>query len=422
MADDRILAQRPSEWTWVRGLFCVILLVGCSGGDNPPASSSSPPTTPGAPASGPFNQGTGFNGSVYKILLAEDGSGDIYVCGSFTSYNGSPASGLIRLHPDGSVANRFDFDGNVGAIALTRTGGGELYVAGGGVDGPFSHLNGEPVPPLVRLTPSGALDPGFSFTAQFAPSASSVSGAIAVAEDGSGDLYAVYIGPSVDCEQCGYAFQIARLNADGSLDPAFSTRNGFPGGLIGALLPTSNGKLYVGGSMSTYNGVSVPSLLRLNADGTPDPTFMADVGTMGNVPAVVAMVPARDGTQDVYAGLWLGSIRVQPTGARDTAYEETVDLLTFAITPTGDGTNDVWVGGVSRGDNRHLKRVNRTGTVVSTFKEPDLDAEVYTIVPILDGTRDFYIGGLFTTYNGIAVNHFARVHADGSQASVVSTP
>jgi hypothetical protein len=422
MTDDRILAlsQRPSAWTWVRGLFCVMLLAGCSGGDNPSASSSSPPTTPGAPASGPFNQGTGFNGSVYKILLAEDGSGDIYVCGSFTSYNGSAANGLIRLHPDGSVANRFDFDGNVGAIALTRTGGGELYVAGGGVDGSFSHFNGQPVPPLVRLTPSGALDAAFSFTGQFAPSAAIASGAIAVAEDGSGDLYAVYSGPAVDCDQCGYALQIARLNAGGSLDPAFSTGNGFPGALIAALLPTSNGKLYVGGSVSTYNGASVPSLLRLNADGTPDPTFMADVGTMGNVPAVVAMVPAGDGTQDFYAGLWLGSIRVQPTGARDTAYEETVDLLTFAITPTGDGTNDVWVGGVSRGDNRHLKRVNRSGTVVSTFQEPNLDAEVYTIAPIQDGTRDFYIGGVFTTYNGVAVDHFARVHADGSLASVVN--
>jgi hypothetical protein len=49
-----------------------------------------------------------------------------------------------------------------------------------------------------------------------------------------------------------------------------------------------------------------------------------------------------------------------------------------------------------------------------------LDAEVYTIVPIQDGTRDFYIGGLFTTYNGGAVNHFARVRADGALASVVN--
>jgi hypothetical protein len=399
----------------------MVLLVGCGGGDSPPSASpgTNPGTTPGTGPQTAFNQGSGFDGSVFKILMAEDGSGDIYVCGSFTSYNGLSANGLIRLHPDGSVANRFGFDGNVGAIALTRTGGGELYVAGW-VDESFTHFNGEPVPPLVRLTPSGALDPAFSFTAQFAPSAATASGAIAVAEDGSGDLYAVYSGPAVDCDQCGYALQIARLNADGSLDPAFSTRNGFPGGLIAALLPTSNGKLYVGGSLSTYNGASVPSLLRLNVDGTPDSTFMADVGSMMTVPTVLAMVPTGDGTQDLYAGLWLGSIRVQQTGARDTAYAPTVDVLTFAITPTGDGTNDLWVGGVSRADNRHLKRVNRSGAVVSTFQEPNLDAEVYTIIPIQDGTRDFYIGGLFTTYNGAAVNHFARVHADGSLASVVN--
>lgn len=403
-------------------LLLLMFLAGCGGGDNPPpASSSNPPTTPGIGPGTAFNQGSGFDGRfISKIVLAEDGSGDIYVCGSFTSYNGLAANGLIRLHPDGSVANRFGFDGNVGAIALTRTGGGELYVAGGGADESFTHFNGEPVPPLVRLTRSGALDPGFSFTAQFAPSASMVSGAIAVAEDGSGDLYTVYTGPALDCDQCGYAFQIARLNADGSIDPAFSTRNGFPGALIAALLPTSNGKLYVGGSLGTYNGASAPSLLRLNVDGTLDSTFMADVGSMESVPTVVALVPAGDGTQDLYAGLWLGSIRVQPTGALDTAYARTVDVLTFAITPTGDGTNDVWVGGVSRGDNRHLKRFNRSGAVVSTFQEPNLDAEVYTIVPAQDGTRDFYIGGLFTTYNGVAVNHFARVHADGSLASVVS--
>ena len=103
-----------------------------------------------------------------------------------------------------------------------------------------------------------------------------------------------------------------------------------------------------------------------------------------------------------------------------TAYAPTVDLLTFAITPTGDGTNDVWVGGVSRPDNRHIKRVNRSGTIVSTFQEPNLDAEVYTIAPLKDGTRDFYIGGVFTTYNGAAVNHFARIHGDGTLASVVS--
>jgi len=51
-----------------------------------------------------------------------------------------------------------------------------------------------------------------------------------------------------------------------------------------------------------------------------------------------------------------------------------------------------------------------------------LDAEVLTIVPLPDGTRDLYIGGAFTMYNGVAVNHIARVHADGSLGSILSGP
>src|SRR5215831_6655139 len=180
-------------------------------------------------------------GVVRQILLAEDSSRDIYVHGDFTSYQGSTANELIRLHADGSVANRFGqgFDGPIYRIALANTGGGELYVSGA-----FAHFDGQPVPHLVRLTRTGSLDPAFRFAADFDP------GGIAVAEDGSGEVYSVSSGPNLDCGQCAYALQIARLNADGSVDPAFSTGHGFPGGLpsnanpawIQALLPTSNGK------------------------------------------------------------------------------------------------------------------------------------------------------------------------------------
>src|SRR5688572_17904996 len=50
MADDRIIAlsQRPSAWTWVRGLFCVILLAGCSGGSDGGGGSAAPAPTANA--------------------------------------------------------------------------------------------------------------------------------------------------------------------------------------------------------------------------------------------------------------------------------------------------------------------------------------------------------------------------------------
>jgi hypothetical protein len=372
----------------------------------------------------PFNQGSGFNDLVRSIVMAQDGTGDVFVGGDFTSYNGSAANRLVRLHRDGSVANRFGqgLDELVLDLALARPGASELYVSGG-----FSHFDGQLVPSLIRLTPSGSLDPAFR--------AAGVGSPIATAEDGSGDLYAVFSEADPTCgpdssPQCNNRMQIVRLNADGSVDPAFSTRNGFPGGssakanpvILDAILPTSNGKLYVGGSLLTYNGVVVPSLVRLNVDGTLDQIFMPDIGYMINVPSVTSITPARDGTTDIYTGRWVGSTRVHDTGETDTVYAPTVSMAVLDISPVGDETNDVLVGGFSREDNRHLKRLNRNGAAVPTFQAPNLNAEVLTIVPVQDGTGDFYIGGLFTTYNGTAVNHFARIHADGSLASIVSGP
>src|SRR5215831_9624046 len=358
-------------------------------------------------------------GVVRQILLAEDSSRDIYVHGDFTSYQGSTANELIRLHADGSVANRFGqgFDGPIYRIALANTGGGELYVSGA-----FAHFDGQPVPHLVRLTRTGSLDPAFRFAADFDP------GGIAVAEDGSGEVYSVSSGPNLDCGQCAYALQIARLNADVSVDPAFSTGHGFPGGLpsnanpawIQTLLPMSNGKLSVGGSLLSYNGVAVSSLIRLNVNGTLDTTFMGNVG-YASAPVVEVIAPVGLGTQDIYIGGRIGLFRVLETGAFDTSFTAAVPMITFSIAPVQDGTGDLYASGLA--DNRiRLLRFNRNGAVVSTFREPNLDAEVLTIVPLPDGTRDLYIGGAFTTYSGVAVNHIARVHADGSLASTFSGP
>ena len=386
------------------------------------------PTTPGISPGGTLVTTAGISpvmmasvqrstGVVRQILLAGDSTRDIYVRGDSMSYQGSTVNELIRLHADGSVANRFGqgFDGPIYRIALANTG--ELYVSG-----VFAHFDGQPVSHLVRLTRTGALDPAFRFAADFDP------GGIAVAEDGSGDVYSVNSGPNLNCGQCAYALQIARLNADGSVDPVFSTGNGFPGGLpsnanpawIQALLPTSNGKLSVGGSLLSYNGIAVSSLIRLNVNGTLDTTFMSNVGYT-SAPVVEVIAPVGPGTQDIYIGGRIGLFRVLETGAFDTSFTAAVPMITFSIAPVQDGTGDLYASGLA--DNRiRLLRFNRNGAVVSTFREPNLDAEVLTIVPLPDGTRDLYIGGAFTMYNGVAVNHIARVHADGSLASILSGP
>jgi hypothetical protein len=248
-------------------------------------------------------------------------------------------------------------------------------------------------------------------------------------------VYSVSTGPDLDCRQgseripqCAYALQITRLNTDGSVDLAFSTGHGFRGGLpptanpawVQALLPTSDGKLAVGGSLLSYNGVAVSSLVRLNGDGTLDTTFTANVGYASD-PVVEVMAPVGAGTQNVYIGGRIGVFRVLDTGAFDSSFTAAVQMVTFSIAPVQDGSGDLYVSGLQ--DNRiRLLRFDRNGAVVATFHEPNVNGQILTIVPLPDGTKDLYIGGAFTMYNGVAVNHIARIHADGSLAGILSGP
>lgn len=81
--------------------------------------------------------------------------------------------------------------------------------------------------------------------------------------------------------------QLARLNADGSLDKSWRFDENAPGyrGRLGRSLPGANGptntlmhsdgKILVYGQFSTFDNASVGSIVRLNADGGIDPTFNA---------------------------------------------------------------------------------------------------------------------------------------------------
>jgi beta-propeller uncharacterized protein DUF5122 len=459
-------------------LLLITLIAGCSGGsDNgtPPStttttpsttaqeptkpppttqpSNSTPPSTEppgsqppgsGSGSGGGFAQGTGFNGFVRTIVMAQDGTHDLYVGGDFTTYNGTAANHLIRLHPDGSVARTFGagFDQVVLNLALTTDGTNALYAAG-----PFSQFDGQPVPQLVRLTAGGLRDPTFQATAlDFLPVT------LAVTEDGSRDVYAggnvefIFPPPSPP----GTAGRVARFNPDGSPDPTFPINTTIPPSsadnlgpeVVTIAVPPGSGKLYVSGNFKSYNGQDVWSFFRLNPDGTIDSTFASGTGVGlldSGSSAVETLVGAADGSGDIYAGghisqyngtqVPFGSIRVHDNGVLDTSYAQAVQLVPMGMSPAQDGTGDILVSGFSVVEGLstfRLLRVDRTGALVANFREPALHIEQDTpywlvnVVPVLDGTRDLYIGGTFTTYNDVPVNHIARIHADGSLASVVN--
>jgi uncharacterized delta-60 repeat protein len=132
------------------------------------------------------------------------------------------------------------------------------------LSGYFNAFDLDYVPPLIRLNPDGSLDTSFdasevATTHDLVPVAIQLDGRILCVEGGGG---------------AGTAFLI-RLNSDGSLDSTFSVRftTARSNPSIDHVVVLGNGKIMIGGYFDTVNGIQRPQLARVNADGTLDSTF-----------------------------------------------------------------------------------------------------------------------------------------------------
>ena len=110
---------------------------------------------------GTFIVGAGPDSSVEGITLANDGSSDIYVTGSFNTFNAIPSRGIVRLNSDGSVDPSFVVTTGLDRpgyqlrayVASSNDGSGAVYVGGD-----FRLYNGTVVDSFVRLLADGTID------------------------------------------------------------------------------------------------------------------------------------------------------------------------------------------------------------------------------------------------------------------------
>ena len=205
--------------------------------------------------------------------LAEsaDGTGDIYVAGFLASYGGVSVDDVMRINSDGSLDTNFNtgtglVGSNLPKVLVLRDGSNDIYVFG-----TFSSYNGTAVDGLFRVNSNGSLDSAFSTGA-------GVEGSVSVvieANDGSDDIYIAGGFTSYDGANSS---RIARVNSDGSRDGSFAIGTGFNGNILTGALAT-DGDLYVTGSFTSYNGSSAPGILRLNTDGSIDTNYNVGSGT-----------------------------------------------------------------------------------------------------------------------------------------------
>lgn len=213
---------------------------------------------------------------------------------------------------------------------------------------------------------------------------------------------------------------IARLNADGTLDPTFN-----PG--LGSNLPVetssvqSDGKIIIGGGFTSYNGTARNRIARLNTDGTLDATFNPGTGPDAIVWDIFIQTDEKiiiAGHFSNYNGVNKGRIaRLNSDGAIDTTFNlgSGANSTIYSIALQNDG--QIIIGGdfntFSTTPINRIARLNTNGTLDSTFNSaPGPNNTVYTNSIQNDGK--IIIGGTFTSCNGTARNYIARLNNDGT--------
>lgn len=303
----------------------------------------------------------GTDGTVWALDVQPDGKA--IIAGEFTTYNGTPSHGIARATAAGPIDTTFTpgtgaDDGMISSLALLPDGSGKMMIGG-----TFNHYNAADRKYIALLNTNGLQD------AAFAPT-----------QDPDGPVWALAVGPSNEVVIAGDFLSIggvprahiAKYNADGSLDLSFDPGTNAPDNTVWSVALQPDGKVLIGGQFANLGDRALGGLARLNADGSPDEAFNANLGF--GVDGTVYAVALQGGTNIVIGGEFQNVGIAQRT---------------------------------------RIARLNSDGTVDNTFNSgTGADDTVYNISAQPDGSM--YVGGLFTTFNGTHRLGFTRLYADGS--------
>lgn len=215
--------------------------------------------------------------------------------------------------------------------------GSVIFVAGN-----FTQLAEPQIPLGTRLTLTGAVDSTFAIGTGFN------SGTISFIYELANGKIAYGGGTSMSVNSQTGALLI--LNTDGSVDTTFKTNmgSGF-NGVVTTMVQQSDGKLVCGGTFTTLNGVSVGRVARLNSDGTPDTSFNTNIGATGFNSQVyeVKLFPSDSkicvcGSFTSFQGVTMYYVaKINTDGTRDVSFSSPsngFNGIVQCVHPQSDGT------------------------------------------------------------------------------------
>lgn len=268
-----------------------------------------------------FVTGTGFTGSSRHLFMVENNTKYLFT-GQFTAYNGTPVNRILKLNLDGSIDTAF------------------LANIGTGITGT---INGTSVQPDGKILV--ALNPGFSFNG------------------------------------VSYPGGLLRLNENGTVDSAFMTAIGTSSsdtngnrGLLGAKALSTGTILAMGSNYTLFNGATANRIFALNANGTANTSFNANLAT----------------------GVWIQAGLVQ----------------LYEATELSNG--QIVISGANSTGRSGIFRLNADGSLDNTFNSggTGTNAGVWDHHVFPDGK--IAMVGQFTTYNGVSTPRVALLNSDGT--------
>lgn len=230
-----------------------------------------------------FNIGVGFNSYIEDIAIQSDGK--ILVGGQFTTFNGSTQKYLVRLNANGTRDNSFNVGTKFNNTVLTIVVQSDDKIL---IGGNFTTFNGSAQNRLIRLNTDGTKDSNFDIGTGFTVANANYFSLYSIVLQPDGKIL---VGGAFNTFNGNIENRLIRLHTDGTKDSSFNIASGFNDNVFSIALQSDN-KILVGGSFTIFNGNTQNRLIRLNADGTQDNGF--NIGTGFNE-SVYSLLVQSDG-------------------------------------------------------------------------------------------------------------------------------
>ena len=278
--------------------------------------------------------------------------------------------------------------------------------------GYFTSFNGQERWRLARLRADGTLDPGFD------PGESSGSApitAVAALPDGN----VLVAGSFARFGGMPHPL-IVRLKPDGTVDPGFNAAPAFAGveGRVLAVVPLPGGSMLVGGRFdpsagSPHGGTSL-FLVRLLTGGQRDHGFACAPTPTSREDQLTALAMLPDGK--LLMGTQAGVARLDANGAQDGGFHPTPELAgtVTALLVQTDGRTVVAMAGAMGG--WKIGRLEADGKPDATFHLVEATGDGAGSVLALTCQPDgkILVGGTFREIGGVHHRGVARLNGDGS--------